>query len=110
VKLTSEQANAINSAVLLIGIGILISTGWWWPGLLFLIGAASIAQAFVNGRGWYSLQCGLWAIGFGIWVLFGYALLILLTMIALSGLFGAFIKPSPFAKKPRPDPSLDDGF
>jgi hypothetical protein len=113
VKLTSEQANAITSAVWLVGLGILISTGWWWPGILFVIGAGSIAQGFVDGRGWYSLQSGLWTIGFGIWALvgFGYGLLFLFTMIALSGLFGAFFKPSPFEKKPKADQSLvDDGF
>ena len=74
------------------------------------IGVGSIAQAFVAGRGWYSLQCGVWTIGFGCWALTGFNILVLFILIALSGLFGAFAKPSPFGEKPKPDPSLDDGF
>jgi hypothetical protein len=111
VKLTSEQANAITSAVWLVGIGILITTGYWWPGLLFLLGAGSIAQGFVEGRGWYSIQCGLWAIGLGFVFVFKFTLLGLFILVAIGWLFTAFAKPSPFEKKPEPDQTLvDDGF
>ncbi len=111
MKLTSEQAGAITSAVWLIGLGLLITTGRWWPGILVLLGVSSIVQGFVKGRGWFSSQGALWMIGLSIWVMFGHGLLVLLTMIALSGLFGAFFKPSPFDRKPKSDPSLaDDGF
>jgi hypothetical protein len=40
----------------------------------------------------------------------GLDILVLFLSIALSGLFGASAKPSPFDRKPKPDPSLDDGF
>ncbi len=110
MKLTSEQAGAITSAVWLVGLGILITTGYWWPGILFLIGAGSIAQGFVEGRGWYSFQGSLWLIGIGFLFLFHFTILALFILIAISGLVGAFCKPSPFDKKPKPDPSLDDGF
>ncbi len=76
MKLTTEQADAIISAIWLVGMGILIVTGWWWPGM----------------------------------ALTGLDILVLFLSIALSGLFGASAKPSPFDRKPKPDPSLDDGF
>ena len=108
--LTAKQADAITSSVWLIGIGILITTGYWWPGILFLIGAGSIAQSFVEGRGWYSIQAGFWTIGVGIWALFNWNLLVLFLLIALSTLMGAFVKPSPFDKKPQVDPALHDDY
>jgi hypothetical protein len=110
VKLNAQQANAITSAIWLVGIGILIVTGWWWPGIMFLIGVGSIVQGLVAGRGWYALQGGLWTIGIGVWALTSYSILTLFILIALSGLFSAFCKPPFMGTKPAPDPSLDDGF
>jgi hypothetical protein len=110
VKITPHQANAITSAIWLVGIGILIVTGFWWPGIMFLIGFSSIVQGLVRGRGWYALQGGVWSIGIGVWALTGFNLLVLFCMIALSGLVGAFFKPPAFGDKPAPDPGLDDGI
>jgi hypothetical protein len=110
VKLTSQQANAITSAVWLVGIGVLIVTGWWWPGIMFLIGAGAIVQGLVAGRGWYALQGGLWSIGIGVWAAFSYNLLVLFCLLALSGLVAAFVRPPMLARKPAPDPNLEDGL
>jgi hypothetical protein len=110
VALNQYQANAVTSAVLLVGLGILIVTGWWWPGIMFLIGICSILQGFVGGRGWYAWQWGLWAIGIGVWVLASHSILVLFILIALSGLVGAFCRPPMFSGKPAPDRSLHDGF
>lgn len=108
MNLNSEQANAITSAVWLVGLGILLTTGFWWPGILFLIGAGAIAQGFVNGRGWASLQLGVWTIGLGFVFLSRFFLLGLFVVIAVSGLLNAFVKPPGFSTKPPADPSLRD--
>ena len=110
MRLTSQQANAITSAVLLVGIGILFTTGYWWPGIMFLIGTSAIVQGLVAGRGWYSLQAGLWSIGIGVWALVGYGLLVLLVVIALSGLIAAFFKPPILKAKPSAGPELNEGL
>jgi hypothetical protein len=107
VNLTNKQAGAITSAVWLVGIGVLIVTGWWWPGIMFLIGIAAIIQGFVAGRGWYAFQGGLWTLGIGVWALFGYNILVLFCLIALSGLLGAFVRPPGLAKKQATDTSLE---
>ena len=110
MKLTPQQANAITSACWLVGIGILIVTGSWWPGMMFLIGVSSIVQGLVAGRGWYALQGGLWSLGIGVWALANYNILVLFVLIALSGLLAAFVKPPMLDRKPQPDSSLNDGL
>ncbi len=108
--LDTRQANAITSAIWLVGIGVLIVTGWWWPGIMFLIGLGAIVEGFARGRGWYALQGSLWTIGIGVWALTRYNILALFILIALSGLAGAFLRPPWREAKPAPDPSLDDGI
>jgi hypothetical protein len=110
VTLNQHQANAVTSALCLVGIGTLIVTGWWWPGIMFLIGVSSIVQGFVGGRGWYAWQAGLWTIGIGVWVLASYNILVLFCLVALSGLVGAFCRPPMFGGKPAHDRNLDDRF
>ena len=48
MRLTTQQANAITGAVWLVGLGILLVTGFWWPGILFLVGVGSVAQGLVG--------------------------------------------------------------
>jgi hypothetical protein len=45
----SPEAQAVQSAVWLIGLGVLFLTGWWWPGILILVGLSMIAGALVRG-------------------------------------------------------------
>jgi hypothetical protein len=110
MNLTPHQANAITSALWLVGIGVLIVTGWWWPGIMFVVGVTSIAQGLVAGRGWYALQAGLWTIGIGVWALASFNMLVFFCLVALSVLAGAFLRPPMLARKPKPDPSLEDGL
>jgi hypothetical protein len=107
VNLTNKQAAAITSAVWLVGIGVLIVTGWWWPGIMFLIGIAAIIEGFVAGRGWYAFQGGLWTLGIGVWASFHYNILVLFCLIALSGLLGAFVRPPGLGGKQAVDNSLE---
>lgn len=104
--LNDKQANAITSAIWLVGIGLLLWTGYWWPGIMFLIGTAAIAQGFVQGRGRMSCHAGLTTLGIGAWAVSGYNIFVLFLLIALGGLAEAFIVPS--INKPAPDPELID--
>lgn len=38
--------------VFLIGLALLFLTGWWWPGIMFVIGAAIIARVYAEGHDW----------------------------------------------------------
>lgn len=42
--------SSISSGIFLIGLGILIYTGWWWPGIMFVIGLASGAELVFRGK------------------------------------------------------------
>ena len=49
VYVSGQRANEISGAIWLIGLGILFVTGYWWPGILIVIGAGSIAQGLAEG-------------------------------------------------------------
>jgi hypothetical protein len=36
--------------IMLIGLGILVFTGWWWPGIMLVIGTALGADKFLQGQ------------------------------------------------------------
>lgn len=98
--LTDEKANQFSGGIFMIGLAILFLTGDWWPGILFVIGASSIAQGLVRGRGWYSLQGSLWMIGLGLVFVFGFSLPLLFLLIGGSMVFGSIFKP-PFMEKEK---------
>ena len=45
-----RMADAISGAIFLIGLGILIMTGWWWPGIMVVIGLSSGASLIFRDR------------------------------------------------------------
>ena len=106
MRLTNEQTAAVESAVFLIGLGILFGTGWWWPGIMFVIGVSSIVLALAQGQGWYSLQGSIWTIGIGVWAMLRYNMAVFFVILGISALLNAFVKP-PFLAKPYVDNSLE---
>ena len=42
--------NPITGGLLLIGIGVLALTGWWWPGIMAVLGIAIGAGLVFRGR------------------------------------------------------------
>lgn len=52
--------------VFLIGLALLALTGYWWPGIMFVIGAAMIARTAAQGREWTSDHSALIVIGIGL--------------------------------------------
>ncbi|MDR3637262.1 MAG: hypothetical protein P4L84_25885 [Isosphaeraceae bacterium] len=100
--LDPQRAHALVGATWLFGFAALFYTGYWWPGILFLVGVTSIVEGLVRGRGWYGLQGGLWAIGIGVWATLHYRLALFFVLIGISVLLGAFVRPSLAAKKPAP--------
>jgi len=45
-----KQASAISGGIFLICLGILIFTGWWWPGIMLAIGLSSGAELVFRGQ------------------------------------------------------------
>ena len=40
----------ISSGIFLISLGVLLYTGWWWPGIMIAIGLASGAELVFRGK------------------------------------------------------------
>ena len=54
------------AGVFLIGMAILFLTGWWWPGILFVIGVAMAVRAVNEGRSWTDDRNALVMLGLGV--------------------------------------------
>ncbi|WZO97006.1 hypothetical protein EP7_004018 [Isosphaeraceae bacterium EP7] len=101
------RAGQISSAIWLLGMAALFYTGRWWPGIMFVIGASSIVQCLLQGRGWwYAMEASIWSIGIGLWALTGYSMAAFFGMLGVAALFGALFRPSPHAK-PEVDNRLE---
>ena len=105
--LRSERANQITGATWMIGLGILLITGYWFPGIFFVIGAGMLVQSLVDGRGWYSAQGAWWMIALGVWFMLGAGVGTLFILIGISLLIGAILRPPFLAKKPYVDNTLE---
>jgi hypothetical protein len=45
-----RKASGISFGIFLISLGILIFTGWWWPGILIALGLAFGAELIFRGQ------------------------------------------------------------
>ncbi len=45
-----DTRNPITGGLLLIGIGVLLLTGWWWPGIMVVLGIAIGAGLVFRNR------------------------------------------------------------
>jgi hypothetical protein len=68
--MNEQRSQQVMAGVFLIGLAILFLAQWfWWPGIMFVIGAALIARTVSEGKPWTSERGGLVIIAIG--VLFG---------------------------------------
>ncbi|MEI7769132.1 MAG: hypothetical protein WCI67_04035 [Chloroflexales bacterium] len=40
----------VSGGVFLVGLGMLLLTGWWWPGIMLVVGAAAATDLFLQGK------------------------------------------------------------
>jgi hypothetical protein len=45
-----RQASGISGGIFLISLGLLIITGWWWPGIMIAIGLSSGGELVFRGQ------------------------------------------------------------
>ncbi|MBN1965127.1 MAG: hypothetical protein JW910_10810 [Anaerolineae bacterium] len=88
-----ERVDQIAGGVFLIGLAVLFLTNYWWPGIMFVIGASSLARGMAEGQAWYSVQGALWTIGIGLVFAFGFSWPLLLILIGVSMLLGSVFTP-----------------
>jgi len=80
-----KQASSVSGGIFLIGLGMLMITGWWWPGILVVVGLSGGAEQIFRGR----TSSGIWTIV----VLCGIALVFTLVQSTdvTWGIIGPFI-------------------
>ena len=49
-KAKKRRASGISGGIFLISLGILLFTGWWWPGIMFAIGLSGGAELVFQGK------------------------------------------------------------
>ena len=54
-KDNKRMADAISGGIFLISLGVLLYTGWWWPGIMVAIGLSSGASLIFRGRIWQGI-------------------------------------------------------
>jgi hypothetical protein len=89
-----DSRNPITGGLLLIGLGVLLLTGWWWPGIMVVLGVAIGSGLVFRGR--YLEGAVIAAIFFAIpllteadipWHIFGPMVLIGIGLVALAKAF-----------------------
>lgn len=48
--LTKRKADAISNGAFLIGLGILLFTNYWWPGILLVLWVSLFLRQYLTGR------------------------------------------------------------
>ncbi len=64
-----EKATQAATGVFFIGLGLLFLTGWWWPGIMFVMAASILARGMAAGESLKEASGAWWLIGIGL--LFG---------------------------------------
>ena len=49
-EVMGRERSGVAGGLILIGIGILLMTGWWWPGVMVVIGVALATERWLSGR------------------------------------------------------------
>lgn len=44
------KRGGVAGGIILVGIGVLALTGWWWPGIMLVIGCGLAAERFLRGE------------------------------------------------------------
>ena len=47
-----RMAGGISGGIFLISLGVLLVTGWWWPGIMVALGLSSGAALIFRGKIW----------------------------------------------------------
>lgn len=47
-----SKHHELTGALWMIGMGVLFITGWWWPGILILMGVVSVVSAMAGEWNW----------------------------------------------------------
>ncbi len=91
---SKERADQISGGVFFIGLGLIFFLHWdFWPSILFVLGATTIARGMAEGQAWYNVTGGLWLFGLGVLFLTGFNWPLILILVGATMLFGYSFRP-----------------
>jgi hypothetical protein len=61
-----RMAGAISGGIFMISLGVLLFTGWWWPGIMVALGLSSGAALMFRGRIWQGISSLLFFCGIAV--------------------------------------------
>ena len=61
-----RMAGGISGGIFLISLGVLLATGWWWPGIMVAIGLSSGAALIFRGKTWAGIGSLTFFCGFAV--------------------------------------------
>jgi uncharacterized membrane protein len=91
MQISRARAGQITGGVFLIGLGLLFALGWFWPGILYLIGTTALVEGFTETEGRKrsgALQGGLFMIGMGVVFTLGFNLPLLFIILGVMTILG----------------------
>ena len=63
---SQERGNQVGGGIFMVGLGLLFLTRFWWPGIMFVIGASILGRTIAEGRPWQSATSAFIMIGIGV--------------------------------------------
>ena len=103
---TSQRANTVTAGIWLIGIGVLMATRFWFPGILLLVGITAIVQGAGRRSGWQSIHSGLWLMLIAAWAMMRFSMSVFFVALGVYVIIAALMRPGSF-NKPYIDRTLD---
>lgn len=82
----------ISGGVFLIGLAALFATGFWWPGILVLLGVMSLLGATIGGEPRSGIIGAFWMIGLAVLFATGWWWPGILVLVGISAIAGAFFR------------------
>ena len=54
-----RQSWKIGNGIFFVGLGLLFLTGWWWPGIMFVLAASALGRGLAAGKSWQEARGAL---------------------------------------------------
>ena len=91
----------VSGGVFLIGLAVLFMTGWFWPGILVLLGVMALFGTLFGGEPRSSLTGAFWLIGLAVVAQLNAWWPGMLVLVGLTAIFGALLQANRGQRRAR---------